>query len=320
MNYKDYYKIMGLERTASAADIKRAYRQLAHQYHPDISKDEQGKEKFQEVGEAYAVLKDPEKRKAYDELGQQPAGQPVRPPPNWGQQFDTGGSSFDDIDLADLFAAFGHGRHGGRAGHGGRGRAPQPMRGQDVEFSVMVTLEQVYEGVQIEVRPELPEVDAHGVTRRVARTFRITLPRGATEGQRLRLAGKGGQGVNGGPPGDLYVALAIAPHARYRVDGRDLSMDLPLAPWEAVLGGPVRVPTLGGEVELNIKPGTLAGQQLRLAKRGMPGPDGEQGALYAVVVIAVPAKVSAAERALYEQLAAASSFDPRQRGATGERA
>jgi curved DNA-binding protein len=312
MNYKDYYKIMGLERSASAADIKRAYRQLAHQYHPDISKDDKGKEKFQEVGEAYAVLKDPEKRKAYDELGQQPAGQPVRPPPNWGNQFDTGGGGFDDVDLADLFAAFGQGRQGGR------GRAPQPRRGQDVEISVPVSLEQLYGAVQIEVRPELVEVDAQGHSRRVTRTYRVSLPKGATDGQRLRLAGKGGQGTHGGPPGDLYVALAFEPHALYRVNGRDLSMDLVLAPWEAVLGGPVRVPTLGGEVELQIKPGTQAGQQMRLAKRGLPGADGEHGALYAVIVVAVPAKVSDAERALYEQLAAISSFKPRRRGATGD--
>lgn len=314
MNYKDYYKIMGLERSASAADIKRAYRHLAHQYHPDISKDEKGKEKFQEVGEAYAVLKDPEKRQAYDELGQQPAGQPVRPPPNWGNQFDTGGAGggFDDVDLADLFAAFGKGRQGGR------GRAPQPRRGQDVEINVAVSLEQLYGAVQIEVRPELVEVDDQGHSRRITRTYRVSLPRGATDGQRLRLGGKGGQGAHGGPAGDLYVALTIEPHPRYRVNGRDLSMDLVLAPWEAVLGGPVRVATLGGEVELQIKPGTLAGQQMRLAKRGLPNVEGDNGALYAVIVIAVPAKVSDAERVLYEQLAAASSFQPRQRGATGD--
>lgn len=307
MKYKDYYETMGVARTASAAEIKQAYRKLAHQYHPDVSKDALGKEKFQEIGEAYAVLKDPEKRLAYDQLGTAPAGAEFSPPPGWQHGGGAHGAAFDDVDLGDLFAAF------GRSARGGQARRPSAARGQDLEITAAVSLEQIHGGGEIEVRAQLPEVDEHGVPHRVSRTFRITVPVGAADGQRLRLAGKGGPGLHGGPAGDLYVALALTPHPLYRVSGRDLYMDLPLAPWEAVLGAVIRVPTLDGPVELNVKPGATGGQQLRLAKRGLRAADGSAGALHAVIVIAVPSTVSDAERALYQQLAAASEFQPRAR-------
>jgi curved DNA-binding protein len=306
MKFKDYYETMGVDRTATADEIKKAYRKLAHKYHPDISKDAKGKEKFQEVQEAYATLKDPEKRQAYDNLGRHPAGESFTPPPDWQQRFHTGQSGFDDVDLSDLFAAFGHGGRGGRA----RKNAPAP--GQDYEIVAPVSLEQIFRGGEIEVRAELPEYDQHGLAHRVARTFRITVPKGAADGQRLRLAGKGGPGSHGGRPGDLYVALAVQPHPLYRVTGRDLYIDLPLAPWEAALGAAVQIPTLAGTVELNIKPGTSAGQKLRLANRGLTSADGSVGALYAVVTIVMPKTLSARERELLEQLAAVSDFNPRQ--------
>lgn len=306
MKFKDYYQTMGVERTATTDEIKKAYRKLAHQYHPDISKDPKGKEKFQEVAEAYATLKDPEKRQAYDELGRRPAGEQFTPSPDWQQHFHTNASGFDDVDLSDLFAAFGRPRRGGRS------REDAPLPGQDFEVIAPVTLEQIFRGGEIDIRAELPEYDQHGLAHRVAHTFRITVPKGAADGQRLRLAGKGGHGVRGGRPGDLYVALALQPHPLYRVSGRDLYIDLPLAPWEAVLGAAVQIPTLAGAVELNIKPGTSSGQKLRLAKRGLEAADGSVGALYAVVNIVVPKTPSAAERALFEQLAATSRFNPRQ--------
>jgi len=306
MKFKDYYETMAIERTATADEIKKAYRKLAHKYHPDISKDPKGKEKFQEVAEAYATLKDPEKRQAYDDLGRHPAGEQFTPPPNWQQQFHTDQSGFDDVDLSDLFAAFGQSRHGGRA------RKNTAVRGQDYEIVAPVSLEQIFRGGEIDVRAELPEYDQHGLAHRVARTFRITVPKGAADGQRLRLAGKGGPGSSGGRPGDLYVVLALQPHRLYRVSGRDLYIDLPLAPWETVLGAAVQVPTLAGAVELNIKPGTAAGQKLRLAKRGLEAADGSVGALYAVVHIVVPKTPGKVERDLFEQLAAASDFNPRQ--------
>ncbi|MES2756012.1 MAG: DnaJ C-terminal domain-containing protein [Pseudomonadota bacterium] len=314
MKFKDYYQIMGVERAASASEIKQAYRKLAHQFHPDISKDPLGKERFQEIGEAYAVLKDPEKRQAYDELGKPKPGQDFSPPPGWQSNFDAGESGYDDVDLADLFAAF------GRSNQGRDGRRPAAARGRDFEISAAVTLEQIHRGGEIEVRAQIPELDAHGVPHRISRTFRITVPPGAVDGQRLRLGGKGGAGTHGGPAGDLYVALALTPHPLYRISGRDLYMDLPLAPWEAVLGVVIRVPTLDGPVDLTVKPGATAGQQLRLARRGLRSSDGGSGALHAVIVITVPSSVSEAERALYRQLADASDFDPRAQFADAETA
>ena len=302
MEYKDYYAALGVERSASADDIKKAYRRLAHKYHPDISKDPEGEAKFKEVQEAYATLKDPEKRQAYDELGRRPAGESFEPPPDWAQDFG-GPGNFGDVDLADLLAAFAA-RRGGQ-------QARRPHRGQDVEASAPVTLEQVHDGAEIELRFNLPEYDAQGLLHHVPRTFRVRIPKGATDGQRLRLAGKGGPGNHGGPAGDLYIVMKMQPHPLYRVSGRDLYMDLPLTPSEAVLGGPVEVPTPRGRVELNIAPGTTTGRQLRLARRGLPGADGEYGDLYAVVRIDVPKVASDRERALYTELAQASGFNPR---------
>jgi curved DNA-binding protein len=314
VKFKDYYEVMGVDRSASNSEIKQAYRKLAHQFHPDISTDPLGKERFQEIGEAYAVLKDPEKREAYDDLGKRQAGQDFSPPPGWQGNSGAGAANYDDVDLADLFAAF------GRSGRGGKARAPLAARGQDFDISAAVSLEQIYHGGEIEVRAQIPELDAHGLPHRSSRTFRITVPAGAVDGQRFRLGAKGGPGTHGGPPGDLYVALALTPHRLYRVEGRDLTMDLPLAPWEAVLGAVIRVPTLDGPVELTVKPGSTAGQQLRLAKRGLRSADGGKGALHAVIVITVPVSVSQAEQALYRQLAEASDFDPRPRFAQGETA
>ena len=311
MKFKDYYQALGVEHTATIDEIKQAYRKLAHKYHPDISKDPKGEEKFKEIGEAYATLKDPEKRQAYDNLGKHAAGEQFTPPPDWQQQFHTNEAGFDDVDLSDLFAAFSRTRHNGQA----PGKFPLP--GQDYELTVSITLEQIFRSEEIEVHADLPEYDQNGLAHRVAHTFRITIPKGAADGQRLRLAGKGGHGLNGGRPGDLYIALALQPHPLYRISGRDLYLDLPLTPWEAVLGAAIQIPTLAGPVELNVKPGTGVGQKLRLAKRGLAAADGSIGALYAVVQIAVPVTVSARERELFEQLAAASDFNPRTLFAAG---
>jgi curved DNA-binding protein len=307
MKFKDYYQTLGVERTASDAEIKKAYRNLAHKYHPDVSKDPKGEEKFKEVAEAYATLKDPEKRDEYDRLGARPAGENFSPPPDWQQQYGASESYFDDVDLADILSAFTSSRR-----RGGRGPENFPMPGQDYEVAVSVSLEQVYQGAEVDVRVELPEYDQQGVIHRVPHTFRITIPKGATDGQRLRLPGKGGKGLNGGKPGDLYVVIKLLPHPLYRLSDHDLYMDLPLTPWEAVLGAKIEVPTLGGTVELNIRAGTTAGRRLRLAKRGMPSQDGTAGDLFAIVRIDVPKAPTAHERELFEQLAAVSSFNPRQ--------
>lgn len=309
MKYKDYYQALGVDRAASDDDIKKAYRKLAHRYHPDVSKEPKAEEKFKEIAEAYATLKDPEKRQEYDNLGRHPAGAEFNVPPEWQQRYGDGSSVFDDVDLADILNAF---RGGGRAEGRGRGRASFPIPGENYEVTVSVPLEKIYSGGDTDVTVELPEYDEHGLPHRVPHTFRVTIPKGATEGQRLRLAGKGGPGRNGGKPGDLYIVLHIAPHPLYRVSGRDLYLDLPLAPWEGVLGAAVEIPTPGGPVELNIKPGTSSGQRLRLARRGLPSPGGGAGDLYAVTRIEVPSKVGKREQELYEQLAAASDFNPRK--------
>jgi curved DNA-binding protein len=303
MKYKDYYASLGLERGASEEDIKKAYRRLARKYHPDVSKEAGAEEKFKEVAEAYQTLKDPEKRAAYDQLGSHPAGQEFNPPPNWQQQYTETPFSSEDIDLADLFSHL-------RGGGSGRG-ARMSMPGQDYEIGVAITVEEAFHGTQIDLDLNMPEYDEQGRLRRVPRAFKARIPKGATDGQRLRLPGKGGKGMQGGRDGDLYLNITLRPHALYRASGHDLFLDLPLAPWEAVLGTSVEVPTPGGVVRLKVPAGTHAGGQLRLPGRGLPKPKGGEGDLYAIVQIVVPSVVGTPERELYRKLAEGSNFDPR---------
>jgi len=306
MKYKDYYAILGVAKNAGTGEIKKAYRKLAHKYHPDVSKEAGAEEKFKEVAEAYETLKNPEKRAAYDQLGSYRPGQDFRPPPDWQKQYGEAPFSFDDIDLSDLFA----GLRGGRVHmHRERGRIRIP--GEDYEVAVHIALEDAYRGTEVELDLSMPEFDASGVLHRVPHVIKARIPRGATDGQRLRLAGKGGKGLNGGRNGDLYLNIVLHPHPLFRVSGHDLYLDLPLAPWEAVLGTSVDLPTPGGPVRLKVPPGTHAGQKLRLAKRGLPKPHAGEGDLYAVVQIVVPGAASERERALYQQLAQGSTFNPR---------
>jgi len=305
MKYVDYYKVLGVERDATQADIKKAYRRLAHKHHPDVSKTPDDDERFKEIAQAYGTLKDPEKREAYDALGRRPQGEEFVPPRDWQQHFDQGGASFADVDLADILAVFTAARQGG-----GR-HAPRPRHGEDYEVPVSITLEQIYSGAEMDVSISVPEYDERGLPHRVPRTFRVRIPKGASEGQRLRLPGKGGQGMQGGRPGDLYIVMHIQPHRLYQVSGKDLMIDLALAPWEAALGATVQVPTLGGDVELRVPPGTVATRKLRLTGRGLPAPDGSRGDLYAVVRIDIPKTLTARERDLLTQLAAESKYNPR---------
>lgn len=306
MKYKDYYAILGVAKNASTDDIKKAYRKLAHKYHPDVSKEAGAEEKFKEVAEAYQTLKNPEKRAAYDQLGNYQPGQNFRPPPDWQQQFGDTHFSFDDIDLSDLFA----GQRGGRF-HARTPRRKMSMPGEDYEVAVHVALEDAYRGTEVELNLSMPEYDKRGVLRRVPHVVKARIPKGVTDGQRLRVPGKGGKGFNGGRNGDLYLNIVLHPHSLFRVSGHDLYLDLPLTPWEAVLGTTVDVPTPGGSVRLKVPPGTHAGQKLRLAKRGLPKPSAGAGDLYAVVQITVPGVISDRERALYKQLADVSHFNPR---------
>src|SRR5258708_28642351 len=275
MKYKDYYEILGIKRDAGADDIKKAYRKLAHKFHPDVSKDPKGEEKFKDVSEAYKSLKDPQAQAAYDKLGSHRPGADFQPPPDWGQQFGDGNFSFDDIDLSDLFAGLGGGRQRG----GARG-GTFPIPGQDYEVTAPVTIEDAYRGTELDLNLSVPEYDGQGRVRRVPLVFKARIPKGVTDGERLRLPGKGGKGLNGGPNGSLYLTIALQPHPLYRVTGHDLYLDLPLAPWEAALGASVEVPTLAGPVRLKVPPGTNTGQKLRLAKRGLPKRrEGERGPL-----------------------------------------
>ena len=295
MKYKDYYAALGVPRDADAEQIKKAYRKLARQHHPDVSKTPGTDAKFKEIGEAYATLKDPEKRAAYDELGRRPAGQEFAPPPQWTHEYASGAQSFEDIDLADLLDALGR-------RHRGAPRGPVPMHGRDYETTARVSLEDAHRGTTLGLNLE----DEGG-----GRRLEVTIPPGVTEGQKLRLRGKGGKGRNGGADGDIYLHIALAAHPVFRPDGHDLHFDLALAPWEAALGAEVEVPTLDGPVVLTVPPGTRSGRKLRLRGRGLANGRGGRGDLYAAVHIDVPATLTERERELFKDLAGASRFNPR---------
>jgi curved DNA-binding protein len=295
MKYKDYYAALGVPRDADAEQIKKAYRKLARTHHPDVSKSPEAEAKFKEVAEAYQTLKDPEKRAAYDELGRRPAGQEFAPPPRWTHEFGAEGQSFEDIDLADLLDALGRGHRGTR-------RAAMPMQGRDYEATVRISLEDAHRGTRL----SLDLAEAGG-----GRTLEVTIPAGVSEGQKLRLRGKGGKGRNGGADGDIYLHILLAPHPVFRPDQHDLHFDLALAPWEAALGAEVEVPTLDGPVLLTVPPGTRSGPKLRLRRRGLANGRGGHGDLYATVHIHVPTTLTDRERDLFKELAGASRFNPR---------
>jgi len=316
---RDFYEILGVSRNATQEQIQRAYRKLARAHHPDVNKDPGAEDRFKDVSEAYNVLHDPETRRRYDAFGPDFRRVPDDvDPETWnraaagggprargagtgrrarrGPAADTGfATGFgEDIDLDDLLG----GLFGGRAG---RGWGPIP--GADQEAVIDLTVEEAYRGTRRSVT-----LEGGGQTR----TLQVTIPAGVTNGQRIRLAGQGGRGTEGAPAGDLYLIVRIAPHPRYRVEGRDLHVELPLAPWEAALGTTVAVETPDGEAKVKVPAGTSSGRRLRLRGRGLPNPKGTAGDLYAEARILVPRKLSAEERRLFEELAATSTFDPRR--------
>ncbi len=310
MKYKDYYAILGVSKDASADDIKTAYRRLARKFHPDVSKEKDAEAKFKEMGEAYETLKDTEKRTAYDQLGSHAPGQEFRPPPDWGQHFAQGQGGFDDIDLSDLFAGLAGRR--GRANGSGRAR-PQDMAmpGSDYEAVVRLTFDQAFNGTEIDLEMSALEWAPDGGMRRVPHRVKTRIPRGVTNGEKLRVPGKGGKGSNGAPDGDLYLDIEISEHPLYRVSGQDIFVDLPLAPWESALGTTVQLPTPAGTVSLKVPAGTRAGQQLRLTARGFTRGSGTPGNLFAIVRLEMPTILDDRQRELYRQLAEASNFNPR---------
>lgn len=320
VKFQDYYETLGVPRSASADDIKQSFRKLARLYHPDVAKNKvTGEAKFKEINEAYEVLGDPEKRKRYDELG-----------PNWQDQATTGAGrgsgarqhppqgdadfEFGGTGFSDFFESFFSGRQGGFASaRGATGRASDDADlarpGRDIEADMLVTLEEALRGSQRKVSLRRPSIG--GAAERT-NTYQVRIPPGMREGQRIRLAGQGGPGQGGAPAGDLYLRVRFARHPDLNVQGDDIYCDLDLAPWEAVLGVKAQIPTLAAATTLRVPPGTVAGTQLRVRGQGLPRENGVRGDLYAVVRIQIPPSVTVDERALWESLAKAATFNPRK--------
>ncbi|MGF7234078.1 MAG: DnaJ C-terminal domain-containing protein [Frankia sp.] len=317
---RDFYEALGVPRTASQDEIQRAYRRLARAYHPDVNADPAAEERFKEVGEAYDVLSDPETRRRYDAFGpkfrQVPEGTdpgawagrgrpsagprgPGRPGPGPGPaggDFGFGTASGDAIDIEDLLG----GIFGGR---GRPGRGAGTYAGADQETEIVLTVEDAFFGGRRSITVGGPDGQ---------RTFEVNIPAGVTDGQRIRLAGQGAAGTGGGPAGDLYLVVRIAPHPRYRLDGRDIHVDLRLAPWEGALGATVTIDVPGGNATVKVPPGTSSGRRLRLRGRGLPNARGSPGDLFAEARIMVPVTLTDEERRLFDQLATVSTFDPRR--------
>lgn len=311
MEFRDYYQIMGVERSATQDEIKRAYRKLARKYHPDISQDPDAEAKFKEMGEAYEVLKDPEKRAAYDQLGRNyKDGQDFTPPPGWDAGFEFSGGGFSGADTAafsDFFESlFGGGFTQARGRSGGF-----HARGQDHHAKILIDLEDAIHGASRTITLQVPEVtqQGHVVTRN--RTLNVTIPKGVKQGQQIRLTGQGAPGMGDGGAGDLYLEIEFKPHKHYHVEGRDIYLDLPVTPWEAALGGKVKVPTPTGEVEMNIPAGSHAGKKMRLKGRGIPGKT--TGDFYVILQISLPKADTEKAKALYTQMKQELNFNPRQK-------
>jgi curved DNA-binding protein len=342
MEYKDYYKVLGVEKNASQDDIKHAYRRLARKYHPDVSKEAGAEEKFKDLQEAYEVLKDSEKRAAYDQLGSNwKQGQDFRPPPGWNNAntrfYSSGDGDFDQGDLggfSDFFANLFGGRgqqgqagaqhHAGGQRHAGGGGGPFrgfqqrgghgqgfAQRGHDQHAVANISLEEAFRGTVRTIQLQMPELDAHGQMHQSLRTIKVTIPAGAAQGQQLRLAKQGGPGMNGGEAGDLYLKINIQPHPMFSLQGKDIYLTLPVTPWEAALGAEIHIPTLGGRVGLKVAPNSQTGQKLRLKGRGMPGKP-ESGDQYAVLQIDTPPAQSDEQKQVYEKMAQVMPFDPRK--------
>jgi len=309
MEYKDYYKIMGVARDATQEEIKRSYRKLARKYHPDVSKEADAEIRFKELGEAYEVLKDTEKRAAYDQLGANwKGGQEFRPPPDWNAGFEFNGGGFggkEGSDYSDFFASlFGQGFRTG----GPRGTQPH-AKGGDHHAKILIDLEDTFQGATRTITLRAPVVDTQGHVITKERVLNVNIPKGIRAGQHIRLSGQGSPGAGQGKAGDLYLEIEFRRHPLFRVDGRDLYLDLPVTPWEAALGATVKVPIPGGIVELKIPAGSGSGRKLRLKGRGIPGT--QPGDCYVILAIALPPADTEATKDLYRKMAQEMKFNPR---------
>ena len=306
MEFKDYYKTLGVERTAIADDIKSAYRKLARKYHPDVSKEPQAEARFKEIGEAYEVLQNTEKRAAYDQLGNRwREGQEFTPPPEWGAGFEFtqgGASTTEAADFSDFFSSlFGNFSRQAESGH---------ARGEDHHTKIFISLEDAFHGGTHTITLRAPQVNAQGQVVLRERSLNVQIPKGIRESQHIRLAGQGAPGIKGTPPGDLYLEIHFHPHPLYQVQGRDLSLSLPIAPWEAALGATVKAPTPTGVVEVKIPPGSQSGRKLRLKGRGIPGEPA--GDLYLVLDLVLPKADTEQAQQIYHTMARELAFNPRQ--------
>ncbi len=308
MEFKDYYKILGVESSASEDEIRRAYRKLARKYHPDVSKEADAEARMRDVNEAYDVLRDQEKRTAYDNLakGVSPDGG-FQPPPGWDQgfEFHHGPGDQEDGRFSDFFSSLFGGQQRRRA-HTENFRA----RGEDQHAAIEVDIDDALHGATREISLRSMQPDEHGQPQLRSRTLSVKIPAGVREGQFIRLAGQGLPGYGGGEPGDLFLEIRFKPHGRYRAEGRDLYMELPIAPWEAALGATVKVPTPGGTLEVSVPAGSKNGRKLRLRGRGIPGEPA--GDLYLVLELVLPPADTDAARQAYEAFAEKMSFNPRR--------
>ena len=311
MEYQDYYKILGIDKKATADEIKKKYRQLARKYHPDVSTEPQAEEKFKQVREAYEVLKDPEKRKAYDQMGSQwKAGQGFTPPPGGGGYERAGATQqpFDPSEFSDFFESlFGQGRGAHRAYR----QSEYRQRGQDQHSKIQLSLDEAFAGTHRVIQFQEPVLDpTTGQTKLNTRSLKVKIPAGVISGQQIRLAGQGAKGIGKGEAGDLYLEIQLKDHPFYTIINRDIYLNLPITPWEAALGAKVEVPTLAGKVELSIPAGSQTGKKLRLKSRGLPGtPPGDQ---FVILTIHTPEAKTESERQLYQKMAAEMHYNPRQ--------
>jgi len=326
MEYRDYYQIMGVARTATADEIKKSYRRLARKYHPDVSKEKDAEKRFKEVQEAYEVLKDPEKRAAYDQLGSDyKQGQQFRPPPDWGSGFEFRGGprqgraragashteEFEDAEgFSDFFSSlFGQRGFGGGAGGGNPFGGAGARAARDHHARVDIDLEEAYAGTTRTLELKRPDLKPDGTLDLKTHTVKVTIPAGVTEGQLIRLAGQGEQSTGGGKPGDLYLEVHMKPNRLFQLDGRDVTLTLPITPWESALGATVTVPTLGGGVDMRIPPNSQSGQKLRLRGRGLPGQT--PGDQYIQLKIVVPPANTPEAKAVFEDMKQKLNFNPR---------
>lgn len=314
MEYKDYYQILGVERSADQDELKRSYRKLARKYHPDVSKEPDAEAKFKELNEAYEVLKDPEKRAAYDQLGNNwQAGQDFRPPPGWDQGFEFHGGGYTQVDpeqFSDFFESlFSRGGFGGAHGFQQSKTGRAARRGENTHAKILIDLEDAYQGATRTLTLRHSELGADGRPQVRERNINVKIPAGIAPGQQIRLSGQGEAGFGGAEAGDLYLEVEFKPHALYHLDGKTVYLDLPVAPWEAALGATVRAPTPTGPVDLRIPPNSRTGSKLRLKGRGLPAKD--PGDLFVVLQIALPPANSEAAKNAYRQMEKAFDFAPR---------